>query len=77
MGNVELSESLEVMVQVPCATTYDQLPAACAAVPVTYAITVEFAWMYSSVMRHVLLFAPQVPVFTCLAESGGRLDWGL
>ena len=74
MGNVELSESEEVMVQVPCAISYDQLPAACALVPVTYAITTELGCMYSSVMRQVLLLAPQVPVFTCFWLRGGSED---
>lgn len=66
IGNVELSESEEVMVHVPCSTRYDHLPAACADVPVTNAITTEFGWMYSSVIRQVLLFAPHVPVLRTL-----------
>lgn len=77
IGKVELSASDEVIVQVPCATVYDQRPAACADVPVTYAMTTEFGWMYASVMRQVLEFAPQVPVFTSLTAKGGREDCGL
>ena len=62
---MELSESDDVIVQLPVVTLYDQFPAACAEVPVTYAMTVEFARMYASVIKQVLLFAPHVPVFVC------------
>lgn len=68
---------MDVTVTLPSATVNDQLPAACAEEPVTYTWTNELVLMYASVMTHVLLFAPHVPVFNCLLESGGRLDCGL
>lgn len=76
IGNVDDSGSVEVSVTEPDETLYAQLVPTAGVVPVTHAITTELDWMYGSVMTHVLLLAPHVPVFTTFTASGGREDCG-